>query len=170
MKLIFLIGMPGVGKTTIGKKIATELNILFFDLDEQIENIEKIRISDIFKTKGEPEFRKIEHLCLKNIVEQTSENAIIACGGGTPCYHNNIEIIKKNGTAIYLYASINWLLSNISKSNNRPLFNNKVPNKVMVQDLLEKRSAFYQQANIIVDIEDLQCYETLKKTVRDLLY
>ena len=117
---IFLIGFMGCGKSSIGEELAKSLNYSFLDLDHYIEKNEDARIVDIFNEKGEDEFRKIEHTYLKNIV--LFNNTVIATGGGTPCYFNNMEIIKHNGVSIYLKYNADTLSLRLFKNKNqRPL-------------------------------------------------
>ena len=95
---IFLIGFMGSGKTYWGKKLSEKLSLPFFDLDEQVEAQEEKPINEIFAEKGEEYFRQLEKETL-HIITESHESLIIATGGGTPCYFNNIEYMKKEGAA-----------------------------------------------------------------------
>jgi shikimate kinase len=87
--------MPGSGKSTWGKKLAKALQYNFVDLDKLIELNEQLSIEDIFRQKGEEYFRDLEHkYLLKTIV---MNNVVISCGGGTPCYNDNMNLINENG-------------------------------------------------------------------------
>ena len=88
MAKFFLIGYMGSGKSTVGEKLAAKLNYDFIDLDKLIESDYKQTIPEIFSTKGEKEFRAMEHNTLKRLLEK--DNLVIACGGGTPCYYNSM--------------------------------------------------------------------------------
>src|SRR5690606_31864596 len=99
---IVLVGYMGSGKTTIGKKLSKIINYEFIDLDAFIEEKENLTINEIFKTKGEIYFRKIEHLYFIDIINQSS-NFILSLGGGTPCYANNhLKLKRSDITSIYL--------------------------------------------------------------------
>ena len=101
--MLYFIGFMGVGKTTIGKEFALKHNIKFIDTDKKISEKSKKTISDIFQSKGETYFRKLESQILKEI----SQDTIVACGGGLPAYHNNIS---------YIYSEYLLLLQNYVKN------------------------------------------------------
>ena len=92
--LIFFVGMPGVGKTTGGNKMAIRHGMSFIDLDTIIEQGERKTIKDIFEQDGEEGFRTLEHKYLEDVINATTGNTIIACGGGTPCFHGNMQLMK----------------------------------------------------------------------------
>ena len=98
---IYVIGMPGSGKSTIGKALAAELDRHFTDLDQTIEGEEQQTIPAIFKNQGEQTFRQLETKYLKQVSSQ-EDLQVIATGGGTPCFHNNMEFINKSGVSVYL--------------------------------------------------------------------
>ncbi len=117
---IFLIGFMGAGKSFFGKRLAAKLKMDFIDLDNFIEENEGQSISTIFENKKEKGFRKIENQYLKILSKKT--NTVIACGGGTPCFHNNMQWMNKNGLTIYLKSSNNLLFQRLKKGKrNRPL-------------------------------------------------
>ncbi|MDE6688385.1 MAG: shikimate kinase, partial [Prevotella sp.] len=103
MVRIILIGYMGAGKTTIGKALAKELDIPFYDLDWYIESRRHKTVSQLFAEVGEEAFRKIEHNMLHEVAE--FENVIISCGGGTPCFFDNIDYMNRQGQVVYLKAS-----------------------------------------------------------------
>jgi shikimate kinase len=98
---IFLIGLPGSGKTTVGKDLARKLSVPFLDLDAEIETREKQQIQQLFKTQGESYFRKIESMVLKEWCTSTRD-FVMATGGGTPCFFDNMDQINKSGESIFL--------------------------------------------------------------------
>ncbi|MBQ1722712.1 MAG: shikimate kinase, partial [Muribaculaceae bacterium] len=100
MGVIFLIGMAGCGKTTLGRALAAEMNVAFVDLDEYIEERCEATIGEIFKQTGEQTFREIERKALLEVAAM--DDAIVACGGGTPCQPGNMEIINSHGLSIWL--------------------------------------------------------------------
>jgi shikimate kinase len=147
---IFLMGLPGSGKTYFGKQIAEANNRPFFDLDIIIETLTKKTVADIFAEQGVDAFRKIETETLLNF--SFSHNAVIALGGGTPCFHNNLNWIKNQGTTIYLDADINIIAERIAtQKNTRPLFLNHSVNDIKnaLARLLQEREVYYKQADII---------------------
>ena len=107
MKRIFLVGYMGSGKTTIGRELSKKLGFEFIDTDIYIENRFHKTINEIFATMGEEKFREIETNILKEVSD--FENVIIAVGGGTPCFNNNMEIMKEKGTVIFLNPDLDEL-------------------------------------------------------------
>jgi len=155
---IILFGYMGVGKSFIGKKLSEELMIDFFDLDNYIEFHEKKSISNIFYEKGEVYFRSIENKYLESILNKNPKY-IISTGGGTPCYSNNIELIKKNIylKSFYLKSSSNQLTNRLfPEREKRPLISNikskKDLNSFISKHLFE-RNFFYNQADYVIDTE-----------------
>lgn len=152
---IFLIGMPGVGKTYWGVRIATYRGLPFADLDTFIEEQEKVSIADLFAQYGEDGFRERESKYLQQLV-LTEGNVIVACGGGTPCFNNNMALMKAAGCVIYLQADIATLVAHIKNSNNmRPLLKGQGDMTAYLEDLLQKRSRFYEQADYILQTKDI---------------
>src|SRR5215216_5287440 len=98
---IYLIGMPGSGKTTLGKQIAEDLGFPFIDLDTEIENREGKSISEIFSHKGEDHFRVLESTLLKEL-SSSSHNVVIATGGGAPCYFGGMETMNATGLTVFI--------------------------------------------------------------------
>jgi shikimate kinase len=152
-KVIYICGFMGCGKTTEGKKIANEIGFNFIDLDEYIVNKFNKSIVDLFKDVGEEEFRNIETIALKECTNNNSE-ILIATGGGTPCFNNNLEFMKCNGYLIYLKLNEQELLKRLSNAKtNRPLIKDKNNEEMLlyIENLLKVREVFYNQADIIVD-------------------
>ncbi len=155
-KLIFLVGMPAVGKTTGGHKMALRHHLPFIDLDTFIEQLEGKTIAELFAQYEERGFRELEHKYLAGIIKSTTENTIIACGGGTPCFHNNMQLMKDAGSVIYLQADVAYLLNNLIESNvARPLLNNLDDLAAYLTFTLQQRQHTYEQADIILPIKDI---------------
>ncbi len=153
---IFLVGMPAVGKTHWGSKIAKEYKLPFIDLDVYIAEQEQASISALFAMYGEQGFREREQKYLKKIIHKATATTIVACGGGTSSYNDNMDLMKAAGVVIYLEADIAWLLNNLQKSNEvRPLLNNRGDLAVYLQDLLNKRKKLYEQAHHILQSKDI---------------
>jgi shikimate kinase len=154
MKKIILLGYMGSGKTTIGYELGTRLNLNHLDLDLIIEKKAGSTIAQIFKNNGEVFFRKLEHLCFKELIE-SDESFVLSLGGGTPCYANNhLFLQEKNVQSFYLKASIETLYDRLSNSKaTRPLLENKEEKelKEYIAIHLFERSFFYNQSqNIII--------------------
>lgn len=147
-----MLGMPSSGKSTLGRQLAKELNYDFIDLDRKIEVSEGKKINEIFNLDGEAYFRKIETEHLKKIDVDTK--LVIATGGGTPCFNDNMDYIKSSGISIFLDVKPNKLEERMrnSKKNNRPLFN--LESDSLEDTLLktyESRIDFYKKADIIIE-------------------
>jgi len=141
----YLVGMPGCGKSTMAKKWADERDCAFLDLDELIETQQGISIDSIFKNFSENQFRIFEQEALHSTAALA--HTIIATGGGTPCFFNNMEWMKKSGHTIYLEVPINVLLNRLNlDGKNRPLLHSDLE-QIQLQELLENRNIFYQQAH-----------------------
>lgn len=150
-KIIFLIGFMGSGKTTLGKKLAKKLNLPFMDSDSEIEKRTGKTISDLFSEFGEDHFRQIEERFILNIEEDFQ--GVIAVGGGLPCFRNNLEILKQLGRVVYLKRTPKELLHRlINAKKERPLIADKSPDELLdfINMMYEKRSQFYEQADLIL--------------------
>ena len=161
--MLYLIGFMGVGKTTIGKKIATLNKVVFIDTDSQIEKETSKSIKEIFKTDGEIYFRKLESDTIRSI----NRKAIIACGGGLPCHNNNIEYLKKKGTVIYLKASTETLVKRLEKNKNkRPLISNLTNDKRLefIRKTIKEREKTYKQADYTIETDN----KTVKEVLREI--
>jgi len=155
MSMIFLVGMPGAGKSYWAEKVALANNIPFIDLDKRIEEKERQSISSLFNAQGEAYFREIETSMLKEIIDNDNPNAIIACGGGTPCFADNLMQMKKAGIIIYLRANIDLLASHLkNETENRPLLQD-INMETYLQQLLNMRKHIYEQADYILDAENI---------------
>jgi shikimate kinase len=153
---LFLIGMPAVGKTYWAKQIAEKYSLQFYDLDVYVSEREKASIPALFATYGENGFREKEHNHLKGLIKSAAVDSVIACGGGTPCFYDNIGLMKEAGIVIYLQAVIQTLLNNIKLSDEaRPMFKGKRDIAAYLETLLEKRKSFYEQAHYILPTKDI---------------
>jgi shikimate kinase len=153
---IFLIGFMGTGKSHWGKIWASQHKLKFIDLDNEIEKKTGLCVDEIFEKKGEDYFRIVEAETL--IETQQYDNCIIACGGGTPCFKNNIDWMNNNGTTVFLNATPSKLLENILNDNKeRPLLKktNKGELLFFIEMKLKERIDFYNKANVRLDVFDL---------------
>lgn len=166
MKRIIIIGYMGAGKTTVGKCLAKELNMDFYDLDWYIESRMRKTVKQIFDEYGEYGFRKIEHNMLHEVAE--FENVIISCGGGTPCFFDNIEYMNQQGETVFLKASPEVLYGHLKMGKTvRPLLLNKTPEevKIFINEQLEKRNPYYSQAKYTLNVDLMDNYEKIKISV-----
>ncbi|HRB37682.1 MAG TPA: shikimate kinase [Bacteroidia bacterium] len=147
--LIFLIGFMGAGKSSQAKKLAARLNFESIDLDELIEKTVKQSISEIFKISGEQHFRKIESETLKTLSEK--QNAVIATGGGTPCFFDNMQWMNEKGITVYLKIHPGTVYHRIAPSKSkRPLISHMNDADLMeyIMETMIERAPFYNQAKI----------------------
>jgi shikimate kinase len=161
MAKIFITGYMGSGKSTAGKKLASELGYEFIDLDHFIEKEYNQTIPEIFATKGEKEFRSMENNALKKVLEK-KKDVVVACGGGTPCYFNNMELMNNNGITIYLKMSVDALVSRLLQAKEkRPLIQNKTEPELraFITRQLEKREDQYHQAQFTIKGKNLDVDE-----------
>ena len=152
---IFLVGFMGCGKSTFGRKIASALNWNFVDLDEYIEEKEGKSISSIFEELGEEYFRKLETSTLEE--SKKWNKTIISCGGGTPCFNNNAELINNSGLSVYISLSPEMLKNRlIGEKSKRPLIErlSNIELLSFIQNKLSEREEFYNKAKIKFDYSD----------------
>ena len=166
MTRIILIGYMGAGKTTVGKALSKELGIIFYDLDWYIESRMRKSVSQILAERGEEGFRKIEYNMLHEVAE--FENVIISCGGGTPCFFDNMDYLNQQGQVVYLKADPEVLYKHLLMAKvERPLLKNKTPEELItfIREQLEKREPFYSKARYTLDVNLLDNYEKIKISV-----
>ena len=163
---IILLGYMGAGKTTVGKALAKALNLQFYDLDWYIENRMHMTVKQIFDERGEEGFRKIEHNMLHEVAE--FEDVVISCGGGTPCFFDNIDYMNQQGETVYLKATPDVLYGHLKMGRTvRPLLLNKTPDEVkdFVSRKLAEREPFYTKAKHVIDVSLMDNYEKIAITV-----
>lgn len=171
MKIV-LLGYMASGKSSVGKKVAEMLSVPFVDLDILISEKEKLSIQDIFKNKGEIYFRKKEMEYLNDFLIE-KENFVLAVGGGTPCYGDNMAIINNNSQSIYLKSSLQSIYNKLSNQKNkhkRPLIskiNNKDLKEFIAKHLFE-RSPFYEQAHYTVTTDNKSKKEIAQEISSDM--
>ncbi len=159
---IVFLGMMGSGKTSIGSIVSRRLNLNFFDIDQAIENFEKMKIAKIFQSKGERFFRDIEKKITLDILR--NKKGVIALGGGA--FMN--KVIKKEVLENHLSFWLNWendtLINRIKNSKKRPLAINSSRNKLI--EIIKKRSLIYSKALYKIDCENLTKHEIAKKIIK----
>lgn len=169
MKRIILVGYMGSGKTTIGKALSKETGMMFYDLDWYIENRMRKSVSQIFSEKGEEGFRKIEYNMLHEVAE--FEDVIISCGGGTPCFFDNIDYLNQQGDVIYLKATPEVLYKHLLMAKvERPLLKDKTPEELIayIQEHLKEREPYYTKARHTLDVSLMDDYDKIKYSVEQL--
>lgn len=148
MKL-YLVGLPGSGKSYLGKNLAEEIKIPFIDLDHAIEEETGTSIGKIFSEKGEDYFRDLEAVALRR--QSEAPDFVMACGGGTPCFHNNMKFINESGKSIFLNTPLDEIVKRLASEEklNRPLLEGTQGGlEDRLKNLLRKRISFYDQAAI----------------------
>ena len=167
---IFLIGYMACGKTTFGRALARRSGMDFIDLDFYIEQRFRKSITQIFSEKGEEEFRRIESAMLREVGE--FENVIISCGGGTPCFHDNIGYMLGRGDVVWLQASVERIVERlIINSSRRPLMKGKSPDELReaVEAGLAAREQYYSRAGIHFSSDQLEDRRQIDRTVDTFL-
>lgn len=152
---ITLVGYMAAGKTTVGKALASRLNLPFLDLDGLIEQNEGVSITTIIQQKGELYFRKLEQETLEIILNQP--NFVLSLGGGTPCYYSNMDLVNQHSKSCYLRMSSKTLGNRLANTQHeRPLIahlKNEELTEFVAKHLFE-RSAFYEEASFIINAND----------------
>ena len=155
MKL-FLIGLPGSGKSTIGQALANRLSMEFVDLDHEIEAREGMPVPEIFSKQGEDYFRRLEsELLLDWAVSEKS--FVMSTGGGTPCFFDGINVINQHGVSVFLDESVDVIVSRLENNTHRPLLlsDNVADMRAKLEKLRDVRLAIYKQATITVQAPTL---------------
>ncbi len=157
MRIVFLVGMPGAGKTHWGRLWSKAAGCTFFDLDDEVSSIAGLAIPDIFRSVGETGFRTLEAVALLDTIAAARDSSsIIATGGGTPAFDRNMDVMLRTGCVVYLRAGIETLHRQISGSGvARPLLEVPGADPNILQSLLERRRPHYERAHFTYDVEQL---------------
>lgn len=169
MRRIILVGYMGSGKTTVGKALSKEMGMMFYDLDWYIESRMRKTVSELFAERGEEAFRKIEYNMLHEVAE--FEDVIISCGGGTPCFFDNMDYLNQQGDVVYLKATPETLYKHLLMAKvERPLLKGKSPEELIayITEHLKEREPFYQKARHTVDVTLLDNYDKINITVEKI--
>ncbi|MBO6126211.1 MAG: shikimate kinase [Bacteroidaceae bacterium] len=166
MKSIILIGYMGSGKTTVGRQLALSLGVTFYDLDWYIEMRYHRTVAQIFAEKGEDGFREIE----RNMLHEAAEfqDIVLSCGGGTPCFFDNMEYMNSLAETVYLKATPEVLAMHLKMGKiERPLIKGKTDEELLqyIRDSLKVREPFYNQAKHTLDVTLLENYDKIKTSV-----
>lgn len=173
MQPIFLIGYMGCGKSTLGRALGRTTGLQFIDLDNYIELRFHKTVSELFAEKGESGFREIERNMLHEVAD--FQNVIIACGGGTPCFFDNMDYMSEHGTTVFLDASIGKLHSRLMRGRGkRPLIAQKNDEELLafIEEALSKRMPYYRKAKVTfkTDLLESECEisDTVARFVKEL--
>jgi shikimate kinase len=151
-KTIWLVGMMGAGKSTVGRSLARRLSLPFIDTDREIERRAGSSVSEIFAREGEASFRQRE----ANVIRELSEKAqVVALGGGAPTQPGMVELLQEHGTMVYLRAGLDTLLERIGDARTRPLLRDLTPEQRVerLRTLQREREPSYSRATVSVDAE-----------------
>lgn len=166
---IIFLGYMGAGKTTVGKAFAQDTGRWFYDLDWYIESRRHRTVKQIFDEVGEDGFRRIERNMLHEVAE--FENVVVSCGGGTPCFFDNMDYMNSRAVTVYLKATPDVLFEHLKMGRTvRPLLLGKTPDEVkaFVRQQLEVREPFYSKALHTFDVSLLDNHVKIKNTVAQL--
>ena len=169
MKRIILIGYMGSGKTTVGRALAKTVGLPFYDLDWYIESRMRKKVSDIFAERGEAGFREIERNMLHEVAE--FEDVIISCGGGTPCFFDNMDYLNQQGQVVWLHCEPEVLQKHLLMGKgDRPLLKGKTPDELIdyIREQLAYREQFYAKARYKLDVSLMDNYDKISITVEKL--
>ena len=163
---VILVGYMGAGKTTVGRQLANALGVQFYDLDWYIETRFHKRVAEIFAEKGEEGFRDMERRMLHEVAE--FEDVVLSCGGGTPCFFDNMDYMNSLGETLYLKASPEVLAQHLRMGRTeRPLIKGKTPEELeqYIKESLAAREPFYSKAKHIVDVSLMDNFEKINITI-----
>lgn len=166
MRRIFLIGYMGSGKTTLGKAFSQAMRLQFIDLDWYIEERFHKTIREIFAEKGEAGFRELEKRMLHEVGD--FENVLVAAGGGTPCFFDNMDYMNSMGDTVFLDVAPKVLFRRLKiAKTKRPLLADKTDDELMnvITGALKERLPFYSRAKYRFNAEELESYEEVKESV-----
>lgn len=163
---VFLCGMMGAGKTTIGKMFAQKTGLPFHDLDHLIETTERMTIPDIFKTKGEAYFRETEAGWL--VQNAPHYKGILSLGGGSLQHQQLVDHLKMYGWLVFLDAPASVLCNRLKGSKNRPMLNS-TNLRQRIETLLEERRSLYEQAHITIKSEGMAVNEIVNDLIKKVL-
>lgn len=169
MRRIIIVGYMGAGKTTVGKALAKELGMQFYDLDWYIEGRMRKTVPQLFAERGEDGFREIERRLLHEAAE--FEDVVLSCGGGTPCFFDNMEYMNLQGDTVYLKASPEVLCAHLKMGKTRrPLLEGKDKDELLafVTEQLARREDYYTKAKHVLNVDLLDNYEKIKVSVERL--
>ena len=165
-KIIAIVGLMGVGKTTVGARLADRLQYYFVDCDREIEDRERKSVAEIFTQNGEKYFRDLEEKVIEEIIGR-GEETVLSLGGGAFMSEKTQQILKETAITIWLEAPIEEILHRIGKKNNRPLLNQKNKREIL-EELVEKRYPIYATADLKFSTNNTGGEYILKKIIQQI--
>jgi shikimate kinase len=164
-KSLVIVGMPGSGKSSVGRKLAARFSVPFFDADEQIETAAGMKIEQIFDRYGEAEFRKGERRVIARLLEQPVH--VLATGGGAFADTETRALVRAKTISIWLHADLDTLFERTSRRTDRPLLKQGEPREILRQ-LLAAREPFYAEADITAESDNRPAEETVDRVLKGL--
>lgn len=155
-QIVFLTGLPGVGKTTVGRQLALQLGHDFLDIDEQIVKSLGKTIAQLFEEVGQYQFRRIEQQILIDVLTEIRRPTIIATGGGLPCFFDNHSLMCRVGTVLYLYDDLDQIAARLAvKQSERPMLAHLQSTEIArwLLMLLSARHWYYRKADLFVHVD-----------------
>jgi shikimate kinase len=162
-KTIVLVGLMGAGKTSIGRRLAKELNIEFRDSDQEIEKKVGCSVAEIFEGFGESYFRQVERETIKDLLRNSPPH-VLATGGGAFMDAETRELIKEEGLSVWLRAALDVLADRVSRNDNRPLLNRGNPREIL-EKLIELRYPIYAEADLVVDSDSGPHFKVVEQII-----
>jgi len=159
---LVLVGLPGVGKTTIGRAAARQLGRSFLDFDQEIERRAGMEVREIFRVKGEDHFRAMEFALTQEL--SATGGMVLSPGGGWITQQTSVELLRSAGRIIYLRASPEAVAKRLRRVETRPLLAGRDP-LVALRELYRKRRALYETADVVLDTERLARQQLIAKVV-----
>lgn len=170
MRPIFLVGYMGCGKSTLGRAVSRLTGFPFIDLDTYIEGRFHLTVKEIFACKGETGFREIERNMLREVAD--FEDVIVACGGGTPCFHDNMDYMNSHGTTVFLDTPVTSLFSRLKRGRHkRPLIASKTDEELLsyINEALAARLPYYRKATAAFSSELLENRDEISATAKSFI-
>ena len=166
--IIAIIGLMGVGKTTLGLKLSDKLGYYFIDSDQEIEDREQKSINEIFSKNGEKYFREVEKNVIKEIVLR-DEKIVLSLGGGAFMNEEVRKVLKEKANVVWIHASIDNILHRIGGKNNRPLLNQQGDKRKALEDLARKRYPIYKEADFNYDTGEESQEVVINKIIKQII-
>jgi len=163
---IFLVGMMGAGKTTVGKLLAKRLGKTFMDTDHEIQSRTGVSISTIFEIEGESGFRRRESAVLEEIAGR--RDLVVATGGGIVLSRENRKMLREQGTVVYLRASLDDLFGRTRRDRSRPLLQTEDPRGKLAELLVARDPLYREVADIIMDTSTQSVHALVRQLERRL--
>ncbi|WP_455480710.1 shikimate kinase [Bartonella sp. B12(2025)] len=164
-RALVFVGLMGAGKSVIGKRVATMLQLPFYDSDQEIEKAAQMTIAEFFKIYGEPEFRALEQRIILNLIKKSP--LVLATGGGAYVNQYIQNAIHQNGISIWLKVNLDILMERVSQRPTRPLLQTPNPKKTM-QKLMEQRYPIYAKANLTINSHKENRHTVAQNVIRSV--